>query len=90
MELQMETIRISFVHLYCRFDDFDDAIDEAIEEDIGDLCSGKFTMQTFYEMNCNSKYTSQLSVLGRTSDSLVLISHSSKDNIMDLTPGNGT
>lgn len=25
----------------CRFDDFDDAIDEAIEEDIRDLCDGE-------------------------------------------------
>ncbi len=28
----------------CRFDDFDDAIDEAIEEDIGELCGGEWTM----------------------------------------------
>lgn len=27
-----------------RFDDFDDAIDEAIEEDIGDLCDGRWTL----------------------------------------------
>ncbi|XP_076590971.1 remodeling and spacing factor 1 [Chaetodon auriga] len=27
-------------HISYRFDDFDDAIDEAIEEDIGDLCTG--------------------------------------------------
>lgn len=47
------TIRISFVLVYCRFDDFDDAIDEAIEEDIGDLCGGKLTMRTAEEMNCN-------------------------------------
>lgn len=29
--------------LCCRFDDFDDAIDEAIEEDVGDLCGGEWT-----------------------------------------------
>ncbi|XP_068173289.1 remodeling and spacing factor 1 [Antennarius striatus] len=28
-------------HISYRFDDFDDAIDEAIEEDIGDLCGGQ-------------------------------------------------
>lgn len=28
-------------HVRCRFDDFDDAIDEAIEEDIQDLCGGE-------------------------------------------------
>lgn len=27
-----------------RFDDFDDAIDEAIEEDIRDLCDGEWTL----------------------------------------------
>ncbi|XP_037533581.1 remodeling and spacing factor 1 isoform X2 [Nematolebias whitei] len=27
-------------HISYRFDDFDDAIDEAIEEDVGDLCAG--------------------------------------------------
>lgn len=30
--------------LFGRFDDFDDAIDEAIEEDIRDLCDGEWTM----------------------------------------------
>lgn len=35
---------VCFVCVCCRFDDFDDAIDEAIEEDIGDLCGGERTM----------------------------------------------
>lgn len=30
--------------VFGRFDDFDDAIDEAIEEDIGDLCDGGWTL----------------------------------------------
>lgn len=32
------------VFLFGRFDDFDDAIDEAIEEDIRDLCDGEWTL----------------------------------------------
>lgn len=32
-----------FSQLFCsRFDDFDDAIDEAIEEDFRDLCGGEW------------------------------------------------
>lgn len=31
------------VLLLRRFDDFDDAIDEAIEEDIRELCDGEWT-----------------------------------------------
>lgn len=31
-----------FFCVCCRFDDFDDAIDEAIEEDIRDLCGGEW------------------------------------------------
>lgn len=42
---QTEAINIRFVCVClcvcCRFDDFDDAIDEAIEEDIRDLCGGE-------------------------------------------------
>lgn len=38
---QTEAINMCFVYVCCRFDDFDDAIDEAIEEDIGDLCGGE-------------------------------------------------
>ena len=39
-----QTINIIFLFVCCRFDDFDDAIDEAIEEDIGDLCGGEWIM----------------------------------------------
>lgn len=32
------------VSVFGRFDDFDDAIDEAIEEDIRELCDGEWTI----------------------------------------------
>lgn len=41
MKSQKEALSSCFVCLCCRFDDFDDAIDEAIEEDIGNLCGGE-------------------------------------------------
>lgn len=34
----------NFVSVFGRFDDFDDAIDEAIEEDIRELCDGEWTI----------------------------------------------
>lgn len=34
----------NFVSGFGRFDDFDDAIDEAIEEDIRELCDGEWTI----------------------------------------------
>lgn len=34
----------NFVSVFGRFDDFDDAIDEAIEEDIRELCDGEQTI----------------------------------------------
>lgn len=34
----------NFVFVFGRFDDFDDAIDEAIEEDIRELCDGEWTI----------------------------------------------
>lgn len=37
------TLGLSLVS-FGRFDDFDDAIDEAIEEDIRDLCDGEWTV----------------------------------------------
>lgn len=35
----------NFVSVFGRFDDFDDAIDEAIEEDIRELCEGEWTIE---------------------------------------------
>lgn len=44
MKSQKEALSICSVCVCGRFDDFDDAIDEAIEEDIGDLCGGEYMM----------------------------------------------
>lgn len=42
---KLEILQMPFcVCVCCRFDDFDDAIDEAIEEDISDLCGGEWMM----------------------------------------------
>ena len=44
-------LQMTVKHPSCfRFDDFDDAIDEAIEEDIGDLCGGEQMFQLFFFM----------------------------------------
>lgn len=40
---ESEMTERGFNQLFCsRFDDFDDAIDEAIEEDFRDLCGGEW------------------------------------------------
>lgn len=44
---------IFFLFVCRRFDDFDDAIDEAIEEDIGDLCGGEWMMWWLEKVNCS-------------------------------------
>lgn len=49
------------VFLFGRFDDFDDAIDEAIEEDIRDLCDGEWTLRAKTQwMIMSGLYTSNV------------------------------